>query len=221
MTYKNPYENQEDTLDIPDFVEDKTRTDSSSVDMSIFKMSDDELYDDDEQNEESEEESRPKRKKNSAMIMSLIVNLLLLLICAAMLVYAINQHKAYVKANTEYQQLQASQEAYKQQIADKDKTIETLSKQIEDLQNKNKATAGGKYRIVDGPVTFRTSPTKDPDNDTTYNGKSTAVDGEEFNVLEIVEDKDLGDQLYWAKVAENVYFCIGNQDDEVWAKKVD
>ena len=59
MTRKNPYENQDDTLDIPDFVEDKTRTDSASVDMSIFKMSDDELYDDDEQNEENEQRGDP------------------------------------------------------------------------------------------------------------------------------------------------------------------
>ena len=147
-------------------------------------------------------------------------NLLMLLICAALLVYAINQHKAYVKANTDYQQLQASQEAFKQQIAEKDKTIETLNKQIEDLQNKNKTTAGGRYRIVDGPVTFRTSPTKDPDNDTTYNGQTTAVDGEVYEVVEIVKDKD-GYDLYWAKIAENVYFCIGNQDDLVYAEKID
>ena len=46
MTRKNPYENQDETIDIPDFVEDKTKTESSTVDMSIFKMSDDELYDD-------------------------------------------------------------------------------------------------------------------------------------------------------------------------------
>ena len=44
MSNKNPYEKQQE-LDIPDFVEDKTNSDSS-IDMSIFKMSDDELYDD-------------------------------------------------------------------------------------------------------------------------------------------------------------------------------
>ena len=41
MTNKNPYERQgKEELDIPDFVEEKTAG-SDSIDMSIFKMSDD------------------------------------------------------------------------------------------------------------------------------------------------------------------------------------
>ena len=63
MTKKNPYENQEETLDIPDFVEDKTSEGSGTVDMSIFKMSDDELYDDVPEETEEETENKPVRKK--------------------------------------------------------------------------------------------------------------------------------------------------------------
>ena len=223
MTRKNPYENQDETLDIPDFVEEKTKTESSTVDMSIFKMSDDELYDDVDETEVNEDgEYAPRKKMNTTLLLSLIINLILLAACVGAIIYALNQHKAYVKANTDYQQIQASQEVLKQQINERDLTIDTLTKQIEDLQ-KAKESATGKYRIVDGPVTFRSTPTKNenPSNETTYQGKSSAEDGDEYDVIEIVEDKDLHDELYWAKVADDVYFCIGNQKDEIWAKKVD
>lgn len=223
MTRKNPYENQDETLDIPDFVEEKTKTESSTVDMSIFKMSDDELYDDVDETEVNEDgEYAPRKKMNTTLLLSLIINFILLAACVGAIIYALNQHKAYVKANTDYQQIQASQEVLKQQINERDLTIDTLSKQIEDLQ-KAKESATGKYRIVDGPVTFRSTPTKNenPSNATTYQGKSSAEDGDEYDVIEIVEDKVLHDELYWAKVADDVYFCIGNQKDEIWAKKVD
>ena len=65
MTGRNPYEKQEE-LDIPDFVEDKTNSDSS-IDMSIFKMSDEELYDDvtddNLQYEDDFDDLKPKKKK--------------------------------------------------------------------------------------------------------------------------------------------------------------
>jgi hypothetical protein len=223
MTRKNPYENQDETIDIPDFVEDKTKTESSTVDMSIFKMSDDELYDDVDETLENEDGEYVPRKKSTALVLSMIINFILLAACIGAIVYALNQHKAYVKANTENQQITASQEVLKQQINERDQTIEQLNKQIEDLQKAKESTASGKYRIVDGPVTFRSTPTKntDPSNATTYQGKSEASDGDEYDVIEVVEDKDLHDQLYWAKVDDNVYFCIGNQKDDIWAKKVD
>lgn len=224
MTRKNPYENQDETLDIPDFVEEKTKTESSTVDMSIFKMSDDELYDDVDETEVNEDgEYAPRKKMNTTLLLSLIINFILLAACVGAIIYALNQHKAYVKANTDYQQIQASQEVLKQQINERDLTIDTLTKQIEDLQKAKESGGAGKYRIVDGPITFRSTPTKndDPSNATTYQGKSEASDGDEYDVIEVVEDKDLHDQLYWAKVADDVYFCIGNQKDEIWAKKVD
>lgn len=220
MTRKNPYENQDETIDIPDFVEDKTKTESSTVDMSIFKMSDDELYDDVDETVENEDGEYVPRKKSTALVLSMIINFILLAACIGAIVYALNQHKAYVKANTENQQITASQEVLKQQINERDQTIEQLNKQIEDLQKAKESTASGKYRIVDGPVTFRKQPTSDADK-ATYNGQGQANDDETYTVLEIVEDKDLGDELYWAKIDDNVYFCIGNQKDDIWAKKVD
>lgn len=219
MTKKNPYENQNDTLDIPDFFEEKTSeaTDSNTVDMSIFKMSDEELYDDVNEDEELETTTtRTSRKLNVTVLLGLIIMLLLLATCVGSLIYAYSQHKAYVKANTNYNQVLANQDAYKQQIAEKDALIENLNRQIEDLKNASNPTVGV-YEVVDGPITFRSSAERSDDNSTTYNGNETAEDGEKFNVIEISKDDE---GYYWAKIADEVYFCLGTSD-EVWARKVD
>lgn len=219
MTRKNPYENQDETLDIPDFVEEKTKTESSTVDMSIFKMSDDELYDDVDETEVNEDgEYAPRKKMNATLLLSLIINFILLAACVGAIIYALNQHKAYVKANTDYQQIQASQEVLKQQINERDLTIETLTKQIEDLQKQK--SEGTKFKIVDGPVTFRKEPTSDAEK-TTYNGEEQAYNDEVYTVLEVVRDKDNVGNYYWAKIADNVYFCLGESQEGEWAKKVD
>ena len=222
MTRKNPYENQENTVDIPDFVEDKTSTESNSVDMSIFKMSDEELYDEVDSDEEEYDDDgeapvKKSKKVNGSMIFSLVLNFLLLAACIGAIFYALSQHKAYEKANTEYQQLLASQESYKQQITAKDAEIESLNKQIETLK-KAAETGSGEYVIIDGPITFRVSPSRQADS-TTYKGEETANDDEIFKVLEIVKGTDDPDYK-WAKLADNVYFCIGTSDDK-WAKPVD
>ena len=223
---RNDDETLDKTLDIPDFVEDKTKTDSS-VDMSIFKMSDDELYDDDSEerstedyDEDDDDELRPRRKKgNGPLIICLIIIFLLLALCAGALFYGLKQHQAYVKVNTEYLQLQANEENYKRQISEKDVQIQTLTKQIEDLKSGGANGEGTLiYEIVDGGMYFRTEPTSDATK-VTYNGKETADTGEKYRVIEVVDDKDVSG-LTWAKVAENVYFCLGSSED-VWAKKVD
>ena len=207
------YDNTDDNFDIPDFVEDKTTTESS-VDMSIFKMSDDELYDDNtEENEETEydDDFKPVKKKrnaNSTLIICLILVAVLLATTIGALIYGVKQHNQYVKANTENVQLKANEENYKKQIAEKDATIAALNEQIN-----NHGTSGGGsssttgklvYKIVDGPMHFRVSPTSDADT-TTYNGATLANNGEEFNVIEIVNDKDGGIEFS---------IKIGKEDDE-------
>ena len=225
MTRKNPYEKGTQELDIPDFVEDKTNTstDSTSIDMSIFKMSDDELYDDVEAEdyaEDYDEKPKKKRKANSSMVLALIIIFLLLGACVGAIIYAYKQHQEYVKVNTAYMQVQANEENYKQQIAEKDATIQNLTQQIEALQNQGAQGEGNMiYVIVDGGMRFRKAPTSDAEL-TEYNGASQVENGEKYRVIEVVNDKDLGDQYTWAKVADEVYFCLGTKD-EVWAKKVD
>ena len=223
MTNKNPYERQgKEELDIPDFVEEKTLG-SDSVDMSIFKMSDEELYDDapEEENEETERKPAKKKKGNGLLIFSLIVNLLLLAACAGAVFYALNQHNAYVKANTENQQIKAAQDTLKQQIAEKDALIENLNKQIEEKGKSGSGEGDLVYVIVDGGMYFRKEPTSDAEK-VTYNNSSQALTGEEYHVIEVVNDKDIKTEPIpqWAKIADGVYFCIGTEDD-VWAEKAD
>ncbi len=229
MTNKNPYLKQDtDELDIPDFVEEKTRSDSSSIDMSIFKMSDDELYDDtsdktrvysDDDYDDDEDVPKRRRKGNSSLILCLIIIFLLMALLAGAGFYAYKQHQAYVKANTAYLQMQANEANYKKQIADQATTIETLNKQIEELKNNAKGEGNIIYEIVDGPISFRKGPSRDSDG-TVYNGKDVASNGEKYKVIEVVADNDPDEDLRWAKVADNVYFCIGTSEED-WAKKAD
>ena len=229
MTNKNPYLKQDtDELDIPDFVEEKTRSDSNSIDMSIFKMSDDELYDDtsdktrvysDDDYDDDEDMPKRKRKGNSSLILCLIIIFLLMALLAGAGFYAYKQHQAYVKANTYYLQMQANEANYKKQIADQATTIETLNKQIEELKNSAKGEGNIIYEIVDGPISFRKGPSRDSDG-TVYNDKDVASNGEKYKVIEVVADNDPDEDLRWAKVADNVYFCIGTSEED-WAKKAD
>ncbi|MBO7676425.1 MAG: hypothetical protein J6S49_02810 [Erysipelotrichaceae bacterium] len=223
MVNKKDFINDDDTLDIPDFVEDKTTTDSS-VDMSIFKMSDDELYDDNstEEDEEYDEDYRPVRKKgnsSTSLIICLILIVVLLATTIGALIYGVKQHNSYVKVNTENVQLKANEDNYKKQIADKDATIANLTAQLEQKESGTPSGGQGKliYEITDGPMHFRVSPTSDADT-TTYNGASLANNGEKYNVIEIVNDKDLGDKVKWAKIADNIYFCV-NDNGNVYAKQ--
>ena len=219
MFEKNPYEKDE-TLDIPDFMEDKTTTNSESIDMSIFKMSDDELYDDAEENEEEYREVKPRTGRvNTSLVLCLIIIALLLITSVASLIYAFKQHSAYVKANTSYLQVLANEETYKKQLAEKDATIEALNQQIANNAGKKEDTAGKMtYEITDGPVVFRNKPTRDRDDDTLFNGQHQAYNGEKFQVLEVVKGTDDPDYSY-ARVGDSIYFCIGNSE-ETYAKKV-
>ena len=214
-----------ETVTIPDFVEDKTDTVSgnetttgySDPDLSIFKMTDDELYDEDD--DDGEDEPRTRRKGgNVSLILCVIAMLLLLATSVAAVFYAYKQHQAYVNANTSYLQLQANENAYKKQIADKDAQIADLTKQIEELKEANSATPAGSliYEVVDGPLSFRKAPGMDAEL-TTYNGNEKANTGQKFQVMEIIDDES-EETRQWAKINDEVYFCIGYMG-EVWAKE--
>ncbi len=211
MSNKNPYENT-DTVDIPDFVEDKSSTRSSSVDMSIFKMNDEEEYADDEEYVEEYEES-PKRKLNSTVLICIILIVLLLATSIAAILFALKEKNALADLDVKYQQVVAKEEAYNSTIANLNSQVDELTKKLEEKKAEENAAV---YEIVDGPVTFRVGPNKN-ESETTYDGESYAWNGEEFKVKEIVNDsKDAG--YKWAKLSDKVYFCIGT-DDDVWAEK--
>lgn len=215
---KNHVEDDEtETVTIPDFVEDKTT--SKSVDMSIFKMSDEELYDDvetkeDEEDGEEEYDDEPKKGGKGGLIFCIILILILVACVGGAGFYALKEHKAYVESETKLQQVLANENAYKQQIAEKDNLIASLNQQLEEMKEvKNNTTP---YIVVDGGMFFRTKPEADADK-TTFNGKEKAMDDDVLNVIEVVDDKDDNDTK-WAKLADNVYVCI-EFEGEVWAKK--
>ena len=219
-----------ETVTIPDFVEDKTdaaettvseTTGYSDPDLSIFKMSDEELYDDDD---EDEDEPHEKRKGgNVSLILCVIAMLLLLATSVAAVYYAYKQHQAYINANTSYLQLQANENAYKKQIADKDAQIADLTKQIEELKKSDSSSSSSDatgtlvYKVVDGPLSFRKAPGMDAEL-TTYNGNEKAENGSKFQVIEIIDDEAEATRK-WAKISDEVYFCIGYLG-EVWAEEV-
>jgi len=101
MTNKNPYENQ-DTVDIPDFVEDKDK-ETTSVDMSIFNMKDSDLYDDDDHDEDDQEETSTGRRLNVPVVVMACLIVLLLVGMIASIIYGTKQHKLYVEAENNYQ----------------------------------------------------------------------------------------------------------------------
>ncbi|MBR4461946.1 MAG: hypothetical protein IKS51_05135 [Erysipelotrichaceae bacterium] len=223
-----------ETVTIPDFVEDKTETpettDSSTgysdPDLSIFKMTDEELYGDDDDDEDETHEK--KSGVNLSLILCAIAMLLLLATSVAAVYYAYKQHQAYVTANASYLQLQANENNYKKQIADKDAQIADLNKQIEELKSSSSSSSPSSsdsssatgtliYKVVDGPLSFRKAPGMDADL-TTYNGNSKAENGTQFQVMEIIDD-EYEETRKWAKINDEVYFCIGFMG-EVWAEKV-
>ena len=225
---KNPYERQGDTLDIPDFNYDKSNTQSSSIDMSIFKMNEEELYDDVVVEEDVvEQEVEPeaivekkttkKRKTNKTILFCLILIGLLMITTLASLLYAFKQKNAYSKVNASYNQLLAAKDAFEKEKEEQNQIIADLKKQIEDL-SKSTIASEGIYEVIDGPISFRTAPSRDGDF-TTYNGLSEASNGEQYKAIEVVRGEDDPDYT-WIKVADNIYFCLGTSDD-MWAKKVD
>ena len=202
-----------ETVTIPDFVEEKTGN-SKSVDMSIFKMSDEELYDESEEDNEDDETTETKKGGKGGLIFCIVLICILLAACGAASFFAYREHKNYVEADANYKQVLAKENDYKAQIADKDNVIASLNQQLEEMkEQKNNSTP---YVVVDGGMFFRTKPEADADK-TTFNGEDKAFDGDVLNVLEVVEDK--GDSsTKWAKLSDSVYVCIEFEGD-VWAKK--
>lgn len=214
--YSNDDKNQ--TLDIPNFEDKGNTTTSTSIDMSIFKMSDDELYEELPKTNSSYVDSgvfddEPKKKKKSGKGALIVLLIIALLAAAAGAFFAFKEHKAATEANEALAQSQAQVAELQTKVNDLTSTVENLTKQIEDM-NKKKPV----YEVVDGPISFRSEANKNG-AETTYNGEDFAWDGEQFEALEVVVDTD--DSSYsWIKVAENVYFCIGTEA-EPWASVVE
>lgn len=199
----------ENTVDIPEFVEDKSE--SMNIDKSIFEMSNDELYDDvDEQEEEVEV---VKTKKTPTKLLFVITTVVFLVLAIVFGVLFAKEKSNVADLESQVKQLQASQTALQQQVSEKDNTISALNSQIEAMK---KADEGTKYKVTADSVYFRTSASVDAIK-TSYNGHDYAWKNEEFKVLEVVTDSS-GNK--WAKINDNTYFAIV-YDGEALASKVE
>lgn len=226
MTNKNPYE---EMFDIPDIVEDKDETTSTSVDMSIFKMSEEELYDDgetqtnvvddtDETTTNYEEElytTKPKKKSKAGIVFLIILLVILAAITTVSLIYALKFNKQVTETELSLQQTQAQVK----DLENKNKELQTKANDLQaTIDAMEKAKLLKNYEVIDGPISFRSSPNKDAEK-ITYEGEEFAYDGDVFKALEIVVDT-LDPSYSWLKVADGVYFCIGTTD-EPWVEAVE
>lgn len=228
------YDENNKTVDIPDFVEDKDETTSSSIDMSIFKMSDDELYDDVPKKKEkvySQEPSAPKKKSNAALILCLIFMLVFLATSVVSLIYAVKEHNEandlrnkYSQLETIYNDTKANSEKLEAKVAELEKKIKesTSSNTVEDPNNKYpKGTI--LYVTEEGSSMAITKTTStDKDQRTSY----TLYWGDEVTLAE--DGKKDADGNYWAKISKakidgsevsiDGYVRI-EWDGEIWASK--
>lgn len=227
MLDNNPYEKKNsanDGLDIPDFVEDNDT--HNGPDMSIFNMSDEELYDSVDytsnnqtinDNEDDDLYKRPKKHK-SGLTLCIITILVLLATTVAATLFALKEHKAFQAVNTQNLQLVGERQASDKKIADLQAKIDALTKKEETKTDDTTTVTGGKtYEVVVEGIHFRNKPATYAVADfTMYNGSEIADVGDEFIALEVVKGSN-DESMSFIKIAENVYICI-DDGNEVYAK---
>lgn len=217
----NDYDNQKtDTVDIPDFVEEKEDTDSS-VDMSIFKMSDDELYDDAPKSENKN--SQGKKKSNSTLVLCLVLICILLVTSAVGIIYSLKEHKKVSSLNDEITQLKATNNDLQTKIGTLNSEKEALEAKLKEKENagtssdpNNKYPSGTTLWITEDGSTqgVRVTASKDAE---------TAVDSEGNMIVLYWGDKVVltadatvdSNGTYWGKI--DTGFIRIETNGEVWA----
>lgn len=215
MNNKNPYENQ-DTVDIPDFVEDKTGN-SSSVDMSIFKMNDkedDDYYDDED--DYTDELSGPSRKLNVPVIILSILVAVLLFVSIFSIIKKSSADKQISELNTTVETLKNKVSSYENEITSLNAKIAELENGGKDEKDDGKddseptASDEGNYEIiVEGGINLRSEP-KIGDNlvgsipTGSFEGTGKPITDDDGNV--------------WIKTIDGSYACMKLADGTVFIK---
>jgi len=213
----------DETVDIPDFVEDKDNGDSSSVDMSIFKMSDEELYDDVPKRETRRQDRAPRKKSNATIILCVILIGILLVTSVVSLIYAVKEHGKVTTLNTEITQLKAKNDELNTTVTALSSQIEALNKQIEEAKKgdtqadpNNKYPSGTVLYITQdgGSQGVRVKASKDADTATNSDGSLIVLYwGDKVTLTEDATVDSNG--TYWGKT-NNGYIRI-EVDGEIWA----
>lgn len=211
----------EKKVDIPDFVED---TDSTSVDMSIFKMSDEELYDDTPKKKANKEpKTNGSKKSNSTIILCLVLIGILLVTSVVSLIYAVKEHSKVSTINDELTQVKAQNNDLQNTVNTLNGQIAELNAKIEEQKNSgtssdpnNKYPSGTKLYITEdgGSQGVREKASKDSDTVLDSNGNPLVLYwGDSITLTADATIDDNGN--YWGKYDKG-YIRI-EVGDEVWA----
>lgn len=218
----NLFEKDDDNkIDIPDFVEEKD-DDSTSVDMSIFKMSDEELYDDVKVKDEKEPKVH-KKKSNSTILLCLVVIGILLVTSVVSIIYALKEHNSISAVQEQLTQAQAQNTDYVNQINTLNGQVADLNKKIEEMKNagttsdpNNKYSKGTLLYITEDGHTqgVRVKASKDSDYATNADGSSVVLYwGDEVTLTADATIDENG--VYWGQYDKG-FFRI-EVGEEVWA----
>lgn len=217
------FDEKEKTIDIPDFVEDKDADDSTSVDMSIFKMSEDELYDEPKSSDDKKEKKTGKKKSNSTLILCLILICILLAVSAGALVFAFKQRSEISNLKSQVTQLNSQVT----ELTTKNNTLEnekkTLEDKIKEIENAGTAAdpnnpypKGTVLYITEDGSTQGVRVKADSSSDTAVNSDGMNIVlywGDEVTLLENATVDANG--TYWGKI--DTGFIRIKVGEEVWA----
>ena len=133
----NLYNEESKEIKIPGFVENKNNDDLDDVDMSIFDMSDEELYDDlEEEEEENTKPSKHSRKKSTTiLILGLVLIGVLFITSFVSVIFAIKEHNKVSTLSTQVTQLKAANTDLTTEVNSLNNTVEELNKKLQEAQN--------------------------------------------------------------------------------------
>lgn len=211
----------DNNVDIPDFLED---TDSTSVDMSIFKMSDEELYDDVPKKKENKEpKSNGKKKSNSTIILCLVLIGILLVTSIVSLIYAVKEHGKVTTINDELSQVKAKNTDLENTVNALNTQIVELNAKIEEQKNSgtssdpdNKYPSGTKLYITQDGGSQGVREKASKDSDTVLDSDGTPLVLYWGDSVTLTADATIDENgTYWGKCDKGyIRIIVG---DEVWA----
>lgn len=226
MADRNPYENG---VDIPDFVE----TNEEDVDLSVFKMSDDELNtgtnnftvteneDDDDFDDEDDDEPKRKLSPKGVMVIGIALIVILLVTTVVGFVYGAKQHNAYKSALAQVESLNGNVASLNEQINALNAEIESLKTPVVETPADSKS--GTTYKIVSG-MNVRSAATTSAGYASTDSVKGISGVISNDGVVQMTAGSTV--QVYetsvdgtktWGRIGTNAWICLVNGSD-VYAK---
>lgn len=203
-----------------DFNQVKTEDTDS---MSIFKLSEEELYDDVKPTREKKTRS-PKKKTTRNMIIMMVVAGVAVITAIIALVWGINQQKLYKEAQANFELAQAKNKTYETRVAELEKSVTDLENKIKEIESAgakadSKYTAGVTLRITEegGQQGIRTKASTD--------SEIAMVDGHQYvlywgETVKLLEDAVVDSNgTYWGKIEGG--FVRIEVDGVAWATVVE